>query len=169
MKSFLEQAQTYAHYHQRPVTIYTHFVGVPLIIFSLMILFSFLHIVVPGVFSVTSAEILTIVVLIYYILLNWRLGLSITPIFILLLWLGDWIGGNGPTQTNLTIFLVCFIIGWIIQLIGHLIEGNRPAFITNLWQAVIAPLFLMAEVYFLLGKMQALKNSMYPGSVENDT
>lgn len=164
MKSFLEQAQTYAHYHQKPVTLYTHFVGIPLIIFSLMVLFSFLHFVVPGVFSLTTAEILTLLVLIYYIRLNWRLGISIIPIFIILLWLGNWVGGGGPTQTSVTIFLVCFIIGWIIQLAGHLIEGNRPAFITGLWQIAIAPLFLMAEIYFLCGKMQSLKSSIYPES-----
>lgn len=166
MKSFLEQAQTYAHYHKKPVTLYIHFVGVPVIIFSLMVLLSFLHIVVPGVFSVTSAEIITVLVLIYYILLNWRLGISIIPIFLILLWLGDWVGASGPTESSVTVFIVCFILGWIIQLAGHLIEGNKPAFITNLWQMVIAPIFLMAEVYFLFGKMQSLKNSIYPESVD---
>ncbi|WP_367605737.1 DUF962 domain-containing protein [Legionella sp. W05-934-2] len=165
MKSFLDLAQTYAHYHQKPVTLYTHFVGVPLIVFSVMVLFSFLQLVVPGVFSLTSAEILTIAVLIYYILLNWRLGLSITPLFIILLWIAHWVGGDGPSQTSITVFLVCFILGWIIQLIGHLIEGNKPAFLTSLWQMVIAPLFLMAEVYFLSGKMQSLKENIYPESV----
>lgn len=160
MKSFIEQAQVYAHYHQKPVTLYTHFIGVPLIIFSLMIFFSFFHLVVPGVFSLTTAEILTALIVIYYVILNWRLGLSITPILILLLWLGHLIGGNGPTQTAITVFIVCFILGWIIQLIGHLIEGNRPAFMTNLWQTIIAPLFLMAEVYFLCGKMQGLQQKL---------
>ncbi len=37
MKPFVEQAQFYVGYHQKPITRYTHFAGIPLIIFSLMI------------------------------------------------------------------------------------------------------------------------------------
>ena len=37
MDTFIRQAQLYATYHQKPLTRYTHFVGVPLIIFSTMI------------------------------------------------------------------------------------------------------------------------------------
>ena len=89
MKSFIEQARFYAVYHQKPVTRYTHFVGVPLIIFSLMVFFGFLHLIIPGVMDTTLASILTFVVLVYYIYLNWRLGLVLVPVFIVLLWLAN--------------------------------------------------------------------------------
>jgi len=162
MKSFIEQAKVYAHYHQKATTRYTHFVGVPMIVLSLMILCSFLHLSVPGVFDRTLAEMLTLFVLLYYIVLNWRLGLSVTPVFLLLLWIGHKIGSNGPDATALQWFAGLFVIGWIIQLLGHLFEGRRPALTTNLWQAVIAPLFLTAEVYFMCGKMQPLKEAIAP-------
>lgn len=85
MKSFIEQAQIYAIYHQNIKTRYTHMVGIPLIIFSFMILLGFVHIIIPGVFFSTLAWFATIVLLSYYFLLNWKLALAITPIMLFIL------------------------------------------------------------------------------------
>ena len=63
-------------------------------------------------------------------------------------------------------FALTFILGWILQLVGHLIEGKRPALLDNFWQALIAPLFLTAEVFFMSGRMaKDLQHEIY-GSTE---
>jgi uncharacterized membrane protein YGL010W len=157
MQSFIEQAQLYATYHTKKATLYTHLIGVPLIVFSLMIFLGFIHISMPTLFDLTFATICTIALIIYYILLNWRLGLSITPILLILLWLSFLISGKGVTSFSVWFFFITFIVGWAFQFIGHFIEGKRPAFLDNIWQALIAPLYLTAEVYFLTGRMQALE------------
>ena len=37
------------------------------------------------------------------------------------------------------------VVGWVVQLAGHAVwEKNRPAFATNLLQALIGPLFFVA-------------------------
>ena len=37
------------------------------------------------------------------------------------------------------------VVGWAVQLAGHSVrEKNRPAFLTNLLQALIGPLFFVA-------------------------
>ena len=41
--------------------------------------------------------------------------------------------------------------GWILQLIGHVFEGRKPALADNLFQIFMAPIFLAAEVFFALG------------------
>lgn len=161
MKSFIEQAQFYAAYHQKPSTRYTHLIGVPLIIFSLMVLFGFLHLIIPGVMDTTLASLATLALVIYYIYLNWRLGLVLIPIFIVLLWLASLVSYKGPTHTALWIFVLTFVLGWALQLIGHLIEGRRPALMDNFWQALIAPLFLTAELFFMAGRMNDLKEQIY--------
>lgn len=161
MKSFIEQAQFYAAYHQKPITRYTHLVGVPLIVFSLMVLFGFLHLIIPGVMDTTLAGIATVALLVYYFYLNWRLALVITPIFIVLLWLANLVSHAGPTHSALWIFAFTFVLGWILQLVGHLIEGKRPALLDNFWQSLISPLFLTAELFFIAGRMHGLKEEIY--------
>ena len=48
-------------------------------------------------------------------------------------------------------FGALFVGGWILQLVGHVFEGRRPALVDNLLQIFVAPIFLMAEVFFALG------------------
>jgi uncharacterized membrane protein YGL010W len=160
MKSFIEQAQFYWEHHQKPLTLYTHLVGIPLIIFSLMLLLSFLRLVIPGVIDISFASILTILLLIYYFFLNWRLALPLAPILIFILWLADLVSHNGPRHSSLWAFLITFIIGWIFQLVGHFFEGKRPVITEDPRQALIAPLFLTAELFFLGGRMGKLKEQI---------
>lgn len=171
MKSFVEQAQFYAAYHQKIMTRYTHMVGVPLIILSLMIFFGFVKIIIPGVYATNLACLVTLGVLIYYYRLNWQLALALTPILIILLWLASWFNYAGPTKLGLWVFIITFVLGWGFQLYGHYLEGKKPAFMDNLLQALIAPLFLTAELFFMVGYMNSLKEQIYghaeEGSVAN--
>jgi uncharacterized membrane protein YGL010W len=48
-------------------------------------------------------------------------------------------------------FAVLFVGGWILQLVGHVFEGRKPALADNLFQIFVAPIFLAAEVFFALG------------------
>ena len=48
-------------------------------------------------------------------------------------------------------FGVLFVGGWILQLVGHVYEGRRPALADNLFQIFVAPIFLCAELFFALG------------------
>ncbi|MBA2710925.1 MAG: DUF962 domain-containing protein [Tatlockia sp.] len=170
MNSFIDQARIYAAYHQNPITRYTHFAGVPLIIFSLMVFFSFFHLVVPGVFNITLAAIATVALLAYYFFLNWRLALALTVIFAILLGLAHLVSRYGPDSQSVWTFVITFILGWALLLIGHFIEGKRPALVDNLWQALIAPMFLVAELFFMAGHLQDLKQQIegVPAPMDND-
>ena len=62
-----------------------------------------------------------------------------------------------------------FVGGWALQLLGHVYEGRRPAFLSNLFQALIGPMFLVAEIFFALGwrpglreRVEALVGERYP-------
>jgi len=59
-----------------------------------------------------------------------------------------------------------FVIGWIIQFIGHYYEKAKPAFVDDLSQFLIGPLFLMAEVYFMLDLEPELKARVTSLAVE---
>jgi len=43
--------------------------------------------------------------------------------------------------------LSAFVLGWIFQLVGHRMEGNKPKFLENLTYLAIGPLYFFEETY----------------------
>jgi len=44
-----------------------------------------------------------------------------------------------------------FLVGWVIQFVGHYYEGRKPAFVDDVMGLAVGPLFIVAEVAFWLG------------------
>ena len=44
-----------------------------------------------------------------------------------------------------------FVVGWLIQFIGHWYEGRKPAFVDDLVGLLVGPMFVTAELLFALG------------------
>jgi uncharacterized membrane protein YGL010W len=149
MKTLEEHMSFYLRYHRNPTNRLTHFVGVPLIVFSLFVLLGLVRIQVGDV-SITAASALAIAVLAYYFRLDAVLAVAMTLITAVLLLAANRVCVLG-TSTALTVFGLAFVGGWILQLVGHVFEGRRPALADNLFQVIIAPIFLTAEVFFALG------------------
>jgi uncharacterized membrane protein YGL010W len=149
MKTLEEQMSFYAAYHQDARNKATHFVGVPVIILSLFIPLAWLRLDV-GEFSITAAMLFAGVVLAYYFVLDVPLALAMLVVNAALVWLGQILAAQGAAQ-GWAWFGVLFVGGWILQLVGHVFEGRKPALADNFFQIFIAPLFLAAEVFFALG------------------
>jgi uncharacterized membrane protein YGL010W len=47
--------------------------------------------------------------------------------------------------------LAMFVVGWILQFVGHWIEGNQPAFFRNPIYLLIGPLWIARRVLSTLG------------------
>ncbi|KTD14956.1 DUF962 domain-containing protein [Legionella israelensis] len=162
MINFIEHARLYAAYHQMPSSRYTHFASIPLILLSSMIFLSFFQIGITNVLYVDFATIGTLVLIIYSFMLNWKLALPLTPILIFLLWIATLFGYAGPTVTAVWAFIITFVLGWGLQFIGHMMEGKHPSIKDHIYEAiVIAPLFLMAELFFMANWLPELKNKIY--------
>jgi uncharacterized membrane protein YGL010W len=69
-------------------------------------------------------------------------------------------------ESALWIGIIGFVIGWIIQFIGHIYEKAKPAFFDDIIGLAIGPLFLMAEAYFMLGFEKNLERSITPMAIE---
>lgn len=54
---------------------------------------------------------------------------------------------------NWTMFLLGQIVGWAIQIFGHKIEGNHPAFLSNPTAFLMGPVMVLVE----LGEMAGLR------------
>lgn len=55
--------------------------------------------------------------------------------------------------------LALFIVGWILQFIGHAIEGNQPAFFRNPVYLLIGPLWIVRRALSFLRLGKAAANS----------
>lgn len=151
MKKIDELITSYQSYHTKKSTKMTHYFGIPFVAFSLLILFSWVQIVVPNFFHINVSWIFVAAVLVYYFILDVQMALIATIIFIPLTLIANWLGHNGPDMLSGILFLIFFIGGWILQLVGHLFEGKRPALVDNFWQIFVAPLFLIHELFQKLG------------------
>jgi uncharacterized membrane protein YGL010W len=47
--------------------------------------------------------------------------------------------------------LALFIVGWTLQIIGHAIEGNRPAFLRNPVYLLVGPWWLLRRAAAFVG------------------
>jgi uncharacterized membrane protein YGL010W len=139
----------YAAYHQDGRNKATHFIGVPAIMLSLFIPLAWLRVDLGGT-TVTAAMLFAAVVLIYYFLLDVPLALAMLIITSILVFVAHKIADLGAVQ-GWAWFAILFVGGWILQLVGHVFEGRKPALADNLFQIFVAPIFLAAEVFFALG------------------
>lgn len=158
MKTLEDQMSFYAAYHQDARNKATHFVGVPLIAFSLMIPLGWLRADV-GDFPLSAALVVTAVLLAYYLVLDIPLGLAMCAVFALMLWGAEPLS-QAPFMNSLAWFLALFVGGWALQLWGHVYEGRKPALVDNLFQVFVAPIFLAAEVFFALGYKPGLHEAV---------
>lgn len=155
MKSLAEQVRAYGAYHHDWRNKITHFLGVPLVVFSLFVFLGWFRFIPAPEISLTGATIFYLCVFIYYLWLDWAIALLQAPLTLVLLWLADQVSLL-PFTRSLLIFLATFVGGWLIQLLGHFFEGKRPALADNFLQIFNAPLFLTVEILVLLGFRQEL-------------
>jgi uncharacterized membrane protein YGL010W len=164
VKTLEDQMSFYAAYHQDARNKATHFVGVPLIAFSLMIPLGWLRADVGG-FALSAALVVTTILLLYYLVLDIPLGLAMAAVFGLMLWAAEPLS-QASLAVSLGWFLVLFIGGWALQLWGHVYEGRKPALVDNLFQVFVAPIFLAAEVFFALGYKPRLHEAVQRRALE---
>jgi uncharacterized membrane protein YGL010W len=146
VKTLDEQMAVYAAYHRNRWNRLTHFIGVPAIVFAILIPMTWVSL---GE-GVTLAHVFLGAVLAYYFLLDVPLALG-TAVAIGVLFLAAKAAAATGAASGWIWFGVFFVGGWIFQLVGHVFEGRKPALADNLFQIFVAPIFLVAEVFFALG------------------
>jgi uncharacterized membrane protein YGL010W len=158
MKSAVEQLATYKSVHLNPKNIRTHFFGVPMIIWSAFLMLGTIRFEIAGV-ELSAAMVLMLFVLAYYYKLHVKLALGLT-LFIIPVLITSEMAVHTAQPFMLAISI--FVIGWIIQFVGHKYEKAKPAFMDDLNQLLIGPFFLMAELYFILGWEKQLNAEITP-------
>lgn len=150
MKTLADQLAFYQSYHGTAGCKATHFVGVPLVTFSILIPMGWMSITIFGQ-RATLAMAFVACTLMYYFLLAPILAMLMTLAMIPITWGADLVS-RMQFKESLIVFAATFAAGVALQLIGHAIEGRKPALMDNFVQAVFtAPLFLLVELLLALG------------------
>lgn len=149
MKSLIDHLAQYAAYHRDSRNIVTHLVGIPTIVVAVAILLSRPSFVVV-VWSLSPAMLVSVVATIFYLRLDLRFGAVMAALLALSV-----LAGQALAAQSTGLWLGCglgmFLIGWAIQFVGHYYEGRKPAFFDDVMGLVVGPLFIVAELAFLLG------------------
>ena len=166
MKSITEQLSTYKSVHLNSDNIKTHFVGIPLIIWSVALLLNIVsfELMIDGQpLTLGLATIIGLVALIYYVVLYIPMAILVLIIFGPIVYSTHLLAEH---EYVIAIAVGVFVVGWILQFIGHAYEKAKPAFVDDLNQLLIGPLFLIAEIYFALGLNKAMEESVYNEAVD---
>lgn len=155
MRTMSEQLIQYAKYHRDPRNIATHFIGVPVIVFAVAVLLSRPALDIFGM-MVTPAIVLGAVTVLYYLALDKFMGVVMGALMALCVYSAAGIAAES-TAVWLGSGVGLFVVGWIIQFIGHYYEGKKPAFVDDLVGLIIGPLFVTTELLFMLGMLKPLK------------
>lgn len=148
MKTLTENLSQYAAYHRNPKNIATHLVGIPMIVLAVVILLERATFNLAGL-PVSLATIAVIAASIYYMKLDIKFGYAMGVFLLLCLWVAQQVTEQS-TASWLMIGFGLFVVGWIIQFLGHYFEGRKPAFMDDMMGLMIGPLFVAAEIAFML-------------------
>ena len=150
MRTATELLAQYAEYHRDRRNIVSHFVGVPMIVFGIGVLLARPQVATATV-SLTPAWFLFALASAWYLTRgNALLGIAVSVAVGILIWLGQQVAG-GSVPSWLAWGAGFFLVGWLIQFVGHWYEGRKPAFVDDIVGLLVGPMFVTAEAMFLLG------------------
>lgn len=130
-----------AHYgesHQHPVNELIHFIAIPLIMLSLVGLLFSLHPYVAYVFVGAS--------MVYYARLSAVFFVTMLAGSALVLALVHLMG-----DLVLPVSAAIFVGAWVLQFVGHKLEGKKPSFFEDLQYLWVGPLFVLSKLFGKLG------------------
>ena len=128
----------YGQSHQHPVNELIHFIAIPLIVLSLLGMLFALHPFVAYGFVAAST--------VYYARLSvvFLLGMAV--------WSALTVAAVLAMGANvLLVSMAIFVGAWILQFIGHKVEGKKPSFFEDIQYLWVGPLFVLSKLFGKLG------------------
>lgn len=158
---FVKQMAMYSAYHRDARNRATHFIGIPAIVFAIFIPLHWVPVAElwAGERVITLATLLWLVTGGFYLWLDRTIGGIMVLVAFVLMLIAEQVALQGA-NTGWIVFAAFFAGGWVFQLVGHVFEGRRPALADNLLQALIGPMFLVAESVFAAGLKRDLHDAV---------
>jgi uncharacterized membrane protein YGL010W len=156
MQTLADHLARYATYHRDRRNIATHLLGVPIIVLAVVLLLSRPTLATVLQTPITPALLASLATVAWYVSLDRSLGVLMAVVLAAMLAVaaplaaastGVWLGWG----------LGLFVVGWVVQFLGHWFEGRKPAFTDDLRSLLVGPLFVAAELLFLMGLRRELQ------------
>ena len=155
----MEMLTGYAAAHQHPFNIFVHMIGIPTIMFGVLIPLSWVGREIGG-FSINLAHLAMLGFFMFYLTLDKPFALAFLVIAFLLVLLATRVG-QAPVRTSGTIAAVAFFGGFAAQFVGHAVEKAMPVLIKHPIQAGLsAPFFVVVELFKIVGLRDDLFNEV---------
>ena len=159
MRNATDLLVQYAHYHRDRRNIATHFVGIPMIVFAIGVLLARASFELMGV-TWTAGWAAAILASLWWLSRGrLDLGLATSAVTLGLVALAHE-AASGPFGDWLAWGVSTFVVGWVLQFIGHYYEGRKPAFVDDLVGLLVGPMFVMAEALFAIGWGKTLREEI---------
>ncbi|MGQ8363870.1 DUF962 domain-containing protein [Glaciecola sp. 1036] len=132
----------YGESHKNKTNIFIHAIAVPSIyLVTIGLIWSIPVFEFMAEMNITWAHVLAIPTLMYYFKLSGPIGAAMTiltiAVFAFLYWLNYALIGTGYAVWEFCLAL--FVVMWILQFVGHKIEGKKPSFFEDLRYLLIGP------------------------------
>ena len=148
----------YADDHRHPVNQRLHVICVPAIVWSILAILQSLP--VPEMLATASALIgvgqgawaalAALAAVLFWSWLSLPLGIGTAVLAALCFWLNASVLQSFGSVVLLAAGIAVFVLAWIGQFVGHLVEGRRPSFFTDLVYLMIGPPWVLAKAYRLV-------------------
>ncbi len=152
MRSADEWFAEYGESHVNPTNKLIHWICVPAIVVSVIGMLWSLP--VPAAFEQISPALnwgtaFVMAAVVYYFLMSVTLGLGMVVIVLAMMAIVHWLDGFATPLWLISV--VIFVVAWVGQFIGHLVEGKKPSFFKDLQFLMIGPAWLLGFIYRRLG------------------
>jgi uncharacterized membrane protein YGL010W len=150
-RSMRDWLDSYSQDHQHPINRLLHWICVPLIVWSVLALLwtapvpsSLLK---PGAWAVFAI----VLAFAWYWKRSHRLGAALLIALAFLALICAWVFERWTPASMRWLAVGVFVVAWIGQFIGHLFEGRRPSFFTDLAYLLVGPAWLMDKLLNRVG------------------
>lgn len=132
----------YGKSHQHPANRTIHKIAVPLIVLSLIGL--------AWSVSFVLVALLVFAGMLFYARLSLKLAIGMLLFFALEICAVYWLEQNLRFPLWL-VSITIFVVAWILQFVGHAVEGKKPSFLQDLLFLLIGPAWVVAPIYRAIG------------------
>lgn len=148
---FRHQLAIYGRYHRDKHNCVAHWLGIPTIFFSLLLVLA-LWLVRIGSSEISVGSLLLVPAVMAWVVLDVGIGCTMLAAIVPLAAAAEWVGRTRSPMLVLVLASSGFLIGWLFQIVGHVVfERRKPAFLDDLSQLFIGPMFLAAKALVALG------------------